>query len=139
MPGLFGDPSVPIAVAADNGRRQPNAGPLGQYTGAPPATRLSTMRVSAAGNAAICIVPATRENRFIVLTAPFTAFSIYIGQHQDVDATNGVALPNGIPYEISLPGDEALYAASNAPVSLRLAIQVAGALMGDLERNLARR
>jgi hypothetical protein len=140
MSGLFGDPSTATAVAADRSRAQPNSGALGQYTGAPPPTRLLTAAVPPAGTqAAVCIVPATRENRFVTLTAPLVAFAIYIGATEAASASNGIALTPGIPYEVSLPGYQAIFAASNAPVYLEVGVQIAGALAGDLERNLARR
>jgi len=133
----FGDPSQPTSTAADRGvRAQPNSGPLGQYTGAPPRTALATNAVPPVGQQAVCLVPPTRENRFVTFVAPATAFTIYVGGTEGVNVNNGVALPNGIPYEISLPGNQAIFAVSNAPVYLRLTVQIAAALAGDLERNL---
>jgi hypothetical protein len=139
MHGLanFRDPSTPTSVAADRGpRAQPNSGPLGQYTGVPPATRLGTSSVPPANRQAACLVPKTRENRFVVLTAPRTAFTIYIASSQAVSTSIGMPLPAGIPYEISLPGNQEIYATSNAPVYLTITVQIAAALAGDLERNL---
>jgi hypothetical protein len=133
----FGDPSTATSVAADRPRAQPNSGALGQYTGAPPPTRLLTVVVPPKGpQAAVCIVPPTRENRFITLLSPLTAFAIYIGGTEAVTVSNGMQLPNGLPYEVSLPGKQAIYAASNAPVYLEVTVQIAAALAGDLERNL---
>lgn len=133
----FRDPSTPTSVAADRGpRAQPNSGPLGQYTGVPPATRLGTSSVAAAGSQAVCLVPKTRENRFVVLTAPRVAFTIFIASSQAVGPSIGMPLPAGIPYEISLPGNQEIYATSNAPVALDVTVQIAAALAGDLERNL---
>jgi hypothetical protein len=139
MSGLpnFRDPSTPSSVAADRGSRsQPNSGALGQYTGVPPATRLETVSVAPAGRQAVCLVPKTRENRFVVLLAPAVAFTIFISSSQAVGPNIGMALPAGLPYEISLPGNQELYATSNAPVFLTVTVQIAAALAGDLERNL---
>jgi hypothetical protein len=134
----FRDPSTPTATAADRGlqRPQPNSGPLGQYTGVPPATRLLTSSVAPAGRQAVCLVPKTRENRFVILTAPNIAFTIFIASSQAVGPSIGMPLPAGIPYEISLPGNQEIFATSNAPVSLDISVQIAPALAGDLERNL---
>jgi hypothetical protein len=138
----FGDPSQPASVAADRfpGQRpQPNSGPLGQYTGAPPRTTLQTPSVAPLGQPAVCLVQPTRENRFVTLIAPDVAFTVYVGLTSGVNAANGVALPAGIPYELSLPGEQGIYAASNAPVRLEVGVQMAAALAGDLERTLSRR
>jgi hypothetical protein len=145
MHGLpLGDPSRPaMSTAADRfplQRAQPNSGPLGQYTGAPAPTRLLTAVIppSAAGQPAVCIVPPTRENRFVTLVAPAVAFVIYVGATEAVSASLGIALPGGIPYELTLPGEQGIFAASNAPVNLEVSIQIASAVAGDLERNLGR-
>jgi len=133
----FRDPSIPTSVAADRGPRpQPNSGPLGQYTGVPPATRLGTVSVPPAGQQAACLVPKTRENRFVILTAPRTAFTIFIASTQAVGTSVGMPLPAGLPYEISLPGNQEIFATSDAPVSLTVTVQIAAALAGDLERNM---
>jgi hypothetical protein len=134
----FNDPSTPNQVAAERSRSQPNSGPLGQYTGAPPQTRLETPKVPpmTALQPSVCIVPPTRENRFVTLIAPDTAFAIYIGGTEAVRAGAGLPLPAGLPYEVSLPGKQAIYAASDAPVYLEVTVQIAAALAGDLERNL---
>lgn len=132
----FGDPSTPTSTAADRNvsHPQPFSRPLGSYTGAPTQTQLTNNLVGA-GNAATCIVPLTRENRFVTLVAPLVAFTIYIGT-AGVSINSGHALTPGLPYEISLPGNQALYAVSNCPVALRLNIQIAAAMVGDLERRL---
>jgi hypothetical protein len=139
MAGFFNfqNPSTPSSVAADRSvRPQPNSGPLGQYTGVPPATRLLTSSVAPAGRQAVCLVPKTRENRFVVLIAPAVAFTVFISSSQAVGSGIGMPLPAGIPYEISLPGNQEIYATSNAPVFLDVTVQIAAALAGDLERNL---
>jgi hypothetical protein len=116
---------------------QPNAQALGTLTGVPPQTLFKTEQVPPVNVVpAACIVAATRENRFVTLTAPVTAFLIYIGTTGAVSQFNGIALPPGIPYEVSLPGNQALYAVTDAPVFLRVRIQIAGAMAGDIERRL---
>jgi hypothetical protein len=134
---VFGDPSTPTSVAAEAPARQPFSVPLGHYTGAPPQTLLKNELVSpASGATPSCIVSATRENRFVTLTAPLVGFLIYVGDSSGASLTQGIALPPGIPYEITLPGNQALYAVTDAPVYLRVRIQVAAAISGDLERRL---
>ena len=135
---FFGDPSRPRDTAAegDGARVQPFSKALGHYTGAPPQTILKTEIVPPIGIAASCIVQATRENRFVTLTAPVSNFAIYVAGTSGVSATFGIALPPGLPYEISLPGNQALYAVTDAPVLMRVRIQIAAALSGDLERRL---
>ena len=134
----FGDPSLPRSTATDvTPRSQPFSVPLGHYTGAPPPTQLKNELVAPASQATpTCIVPATTQNRFVTMVAPLVAFSIYVGDSSGASLTQGIALPAGIPYEVSLPGNQALYAVTDAPVYLRVRIQVAAALAGDLERRL---
>jgi len=110
---------------------------LGFYQGAPPQTQLTGAQIkpAALGGQPTCIVTSTRENRVVTLTAPFVGFRIFVG-NTGVSTTQGIALPLGLPYEISLPGGQALYAVTNAPVYLQLQIQVAPALAGDRERRL---
>lgn len=130
----LGNPSLASETAADDGRRQPFARPLGTYTGAPAPTIL-TMVPIAPGATSTRIAATTRENRFVTLIAPFVAFTIAIGP-PGVTTISGMALTPGIPYEVSLPGNQELHAISNAPIMLQLRVQVAGALAGDLERRL---
>lgn len=137
---LFGDPNRPRDTAAERAcaiNTQPNTRPLGYYTGAPPQTILKTERVAPFGMAATKIVPATRENRFVTLTAPSTNFTIYVAGSAGVSANFGIALVNGVPYEVNLPGNQELFAISNAPgITLPLSIQISPAIAGDLERRL---
>jgi hypothetical protein len=135
---IFGDPSTPKTTAADEPvRTQPFSKPLGSYTGVPPRTIFKNEQVApfTVGQSS-CIVAATRENRFVTLTAPFAGFVIYVQGSEGVSPSNGIALPPGLPYEISLPGNQALYAVTDAPVYLRVKVQIAAALAGDLERRL---
>ena len=134
----FGDPSLATQVAADlTLRPQPNSKPLGYYQGAPPQTRFSAALVKPAvfGREPTCIVMSTRENRIVTVTAPLVPFRIFVGS-ASVSVSQGTALTPGIPYEISLPGDQGLYAVTNAPVYLRLEVQIAAAMAGDLERRM---
>jgi len=133
MSELLGEPSLPKQTAAEAGQPQPNSVPLGTYTGAPPPTQFRSIQVAPPTLPAVCIVPVTRENRFVTLIAPLVAFTIFIGG-PDVNPNAGMPLTAGIPYEVSLPGNQALYAVSNAPVFLRLSVQVAAAMSSDLER-----
>jgi len=135
----FGDPSTPSSVASDNlvPRTQPNSVELGHYTGAPPQTQLKNELVAPVSAATpTCIVPATTQNRFVTLTAPLVGFSIFVGDSSGASLTQGIALPPGLPYEITLPGNQALYAVTDAPTYLRVRVQVAAAITGDLERRL---
>ena len=131
----FGEPSRSLSTASDfTPRAQPFSKPLGAYTGAPTQTQLVNSLVGA-GIVPTCIVPSTRENRFVTLTAPLVAFTVFVGG-AGVSLNQGTALTPGLPYEISLPGNQAIYAVSNCPIALRLQIQIAAALAGDLERRL---
>lgn len=135
---LFGDPSLATQIAADLSlRSQPNSRPLGFYQGVPPETKFSAALVKPAvlGRPPTCIVQQTRENRIVTLTAPLVPFRIFVGS-DSVSTIQGIALTPGIPYEISLQGGQGLYAITNAPVYLRLELQVAAAMAGDLERRL---
>lgn len=135
---VFGDPSRPRDTAAELGSRpQPFSQPLGQSTGAPPQTVLRQVLVVPTGNQATCVVPVTRENRFVTLIAPRSNFTIFIASAEGVSPNFGLPLPAGVPYEVSLPGNQAIYAVSNAPgITLTLSVQIAAALAGDLERRL---
>lgn len=141
----FRDPSLPSSTAADGPFglvRQPNTQALGANTGAPPRTRLlQVLIVPIVNNLGIrqiptVVVPETRENRFVILTAPFTNFSIFINGEANFDVLSSLSLPPGLPYEISLPGNQALYAVTNSPVYLSLRVQIASAMSGDIERRL---
>jgi hypothetical protein len=134
---VFGDPSLPRSTAAEGLRPQPFSKPLGHYTGAPPQTVLKQVRVAPNGNPATLVVPATRESRFVTLTADRSNFTIFLAGTQGVSPNFGLPLPQGVPYEISLPGNQELYAISDAPgITLGLNVQIAAALAGDLERRL---
>lgn len=141
--GRFGDPSLPSATAADGiASRQPGGRPLGFYTGAPPRTRLFQVNVTPLANALgvlqqpTLIVPETRENRFVTLTAPSIAFAVLISSEASFNALAAFVLPPGAAYEISLPGLEALYAVTTSPVFVPVQIQIAPAIAADTERRM---
>jgi hypothetical protein len=135
---VFGNPSLRMEIAADApGAAEPNSRPLGAYQGAPPLTTLKTSMVKPAavrGDPTRVVLP-DRANRVVTLTAPAVGFQIYIG-NVNVSPTQGISLPAGLPYEVSLPGGQELCAVTNAPVYLQLQVQVAPALAGDRERRL---
>jgi hypothetical protein len=139
----FRDPSQPHDVAADTcATRQLNSQSLGFMTGAPPRTLLSQVLVIPIVNGAgvlqvpTMIVPATRENRFVTLTAPLILFSVYVNGEANFSTLSALSLPPGTAYEISLPGNQALYAVTDSPVFVSLRVQIASALAGDTERRL---
>lgn len=120
---------------------QPNAEVLGAETGAPPATALFSAQIVpevALGNAnePTMIVPAGRASRLVTLTAPFVSFLIFVGD-AGVRASNGFALPVALPYQIVLPGNQPLYAVTDAPGYLQLRVQIAPILIGDRERKIS--
>jgi hypothetical protein len=132
----FGDPSIPTGVAARTlaGQMPPGSVPSGTYTGVPTYTTLGIRQVGSMQP--VQIVNQGRENRFVTLTAPAVAFGIYIGD-RGVSAGQGLRLTPGLPYEIALPGNQELWAISDAAgIYLQLQIQVAIALLGERERRL---
>ena len=145
MGGLrgFGEPSLPFNTAADpRTARQPFSQPLGTLTGAPSRTRLTQLQVTPRANGTgvlqtpTILVEATRENRIVTLTAPWTNFVIYVGNEPSLNLLSALSLPPGLPYEISLAGNQALYAVTDAPVFLTVRIQIAPAIASDTERRL---
>jgi hypothetical protein len=140
----FGEPSTlsQMASMGDRARFQPNTRSVGHYTGAPPATRLTQVPVTPIANGAgiiqvpTLIVPETRENRFIILTAPFVAFAIYVNIDANFNVQSSLSLIPGLPYEITLQGGQKLFAVTDAPVFLPLRVQIAAAIAGDTERRL---
>jgi hypothetical protein len=138
----FGDPSIPAQAAADRVGRQPQGRPLGSETGAPSRTSLSQMLVTPITNGAgvvqspTKIVPCTRENRFVTLTAPFNNFAIYVNVDPNLNPRSSLALPPGLPYEITLAGNQDLWAVTDAPTFQTVRIQIAPAIASDTERRL---
>jgi hypothetical protein len=140
----LGDPSMGATVASDpRTARQPFSQPLGALTGTPTRTRFLQVLVTPLVNGAgvrqppTLIVEATRENRFVILTAPLMNFRIFINSEANLSLLGSLSLPSGLPFEIPLPGNQALYAVTNAPVFLPLQIQIAAAIASDTERRLA--
>lgn len=139
----FGDPGAGQALAAATpgsiAGAQVNSLPLGSLTGAPPRTQLRGYQIVpygalGSGQQATRIVEPDLQNRVIILTAPFVAFNIWIG---DSGVKPGdFSLPPGLPYEVILPGRQPLYAVTDAPVYLPLRVQIASILMGERERKL---
>lgn len=146
MPGgfhSFGDPSRPSSTAADNyPSRQPGGRPLGYATGAPPRTTFLQINVTPIVNALgvaqqpTLIVPATPDNRFITITAPLVAFAVLINSAATFNPAASFTLPPGLPYELSLPGLEEIYAVTTSPVFVALQIQLAPAIAADMQRRL---
>jgi hypothetical protein len=139
----LGNPTRPADTAAEAPMgRQPHSVPLGAYTGAPPRTRLLQIPVTPLVNALgipqqpTVIVPETRGNRFVTLLAPINNFSILINGDPSFNPTSSLVLPAGIPYEITLPGNQKLYAATTAPTFQLLQVQIADAIASDTERRL---
>jgi hypothetical protein len=148
---LVGDPSyLDGASARETAAQGPQpAGqigtrPLGWRTGAPPRTSLRTVQVlpfsavqkvsQGVSAQATKIVDGDLASRAVLLTAPFVGFSIYISEEPTVRPGVGLRLPPGLPYPIELPGGQALYAVTDAPVYLALNVQVAALMIGDRER-----
>lgn len=147
MAGLglrFGEPSLPATTAADASvvTRQPGGRPLGFYTGAPPRTQLFQVNITPQVNGlgvpqpATLVVPETRENRFVTVTAPSIAFAVLVCPSATFNPLSSFVLPPGVAYEISLPGLEALYAVTTSPVFVPIQIQIAPAIAADTERRL---
>lgn len=117
----------------------PNSEPVGALTGAPPRTILRSVpiipaaAVGVGGNEATQIVPGTAPNRVVTLLAPFVNFRIYVGP-SGVTPQTGFALPVGQPYVIELPGLQDLYAVTDAPVYLRVQVQIAVVLFAERQR-----
>lgn len=142
--GRFGDPGASLAVAMGAGEPmigQPNAMPLGALTGAPPQTQLRTYQVIPAAAVGATNVPTLvaepdRASRVLIFTAPLIGFSIYIGDSGVTGdpGSSGLALPAGLPYEVIVPGLQAVYAVTDAPVYVPLRVQIAAILIGDRER-----
>lgn len=140
---MFGNPSLPTSTASDRADgRQPGGVPLGHYTGAPPRTQLFQVNVTPIVNALgvvqppTLIVPETTANRFVTLTAPLIAFAVLVSPAADFKAASSFTLTVAIPYEISLPGNQALYAVTTSPVFVAIQVQIAAAIASDTERRL---
>lgn len=130
------------AVGGGPGLAQVGARPLGADTGAPPWARFRTYQVIPAtavgvnGQQVTLVVEGDKQSRFVTFIAPAVAFSIYIGDAgiSSNPGSNGLALPLAQPYTIELPGNQSVYAVTDAPVFLPLRVTVASVLIGDRER-----
>jgi hypothetical protein len=113
-PGPFA-PGAPSVQNVPGGRSIGDL-PLGFRTGAPPQTILKSVQVNpfSAGKGATQIVDGSGPNRAVILTAPFVGFTIYVGSAGV--KIGDLGLPPGLPYEIIIPGNQDLYANSDAPV-----------------------
>lgn len=113
----------------------PNAEPVGANTGAPPRTQFySRLVVPAVGaKEPTLLVAGTPENRVALITAPDVGFTVYIGD-AGVSPLNGTPLTPGLNYEAILPGLQPLFAVTDAPVFLRVGVQVAIVLAAERQR-----
>jgi len=142
MAAGIGDPG-PIGGSRHTPGYQPtpNSEPQGALTGAPVRTILRSYQIipaSAVGvndNEAVLIVPGTAGNRVVSLLAPAVNFRIYIGD-SGVTPLTGFALPPGQPYETVIPGLQDIYAVTDAPVYLRLQVQIASILYAEQQRKV---
>lgn len=130
--GEFGG-GFPGARLTPNGGYQPtpNSEPMGAETGTPVRTRMYS-RPLAPGDS-VQIVSGTRENKAVFITPPDVGFTVFIGE-AGVTPDTGQALLPGTANQIFLPGFQEVYAVHNAPVSLRLHIQVTAILAAERER-----
>jgi len=131
----FGTPPVPgVGPARSTPAWQPtpNNAPEGSLTGAPVRTVLKSVPLLA-GTSPIVIAPGTRENRVVFITPPDIGFTVFVGD-AGVSAQTGYALPGGVTSEIPLVGFQELYAVTNAPVLVRVQIQITSILAAETER-----
>jgi hypothetical protein len=132
--GALGNPgAAAIAIEPGPGLAQVGGLPLGKRTGAPPRTALRLYQVAPAvlGQPTL-IVEADAQSRSVILTAPFVNFTVYVGD-AGVKITD-FSLPAGLPYEVIIPGNQPLYATTDAPIYLPLRVHTAPLLVGDRER-----
>lgn len=142
MRGL-GDPGPLIGGSRHTPGYQPtpNSEPQGALTGAPVRTIFRSYQiipasaVGATGNEATLIVPGTAGNRVISLLAPNVNFRIFIGD-SGVTPLTGFALPPGQPYETVIPGLQDIFAVTDAPVYMRLQVQIASILFAEQQRKV---
>jgi hypothetical protein len=112
-------------------RPTPNSEPEGSMTGAPVRTVLRS--VPLLPNVATVVAPGTRENRVLLITAPDISFTVYVGD-SSVSALTGYAVPPGQQVEIPLVGLQEVYAVTDAPVTVRVQIQISMILAAETER-----
>jgi hypothetical protein len=132
---------IPGARLTPTWQPTPNSEPAGALTGAPIRTIFRSYQIIPAsavgvgGNEATQIVPPTASNRLIVMLAPAVNFRIYIGE-SGVSPNTGFALPVGQPYDAILPGLQGLYAVTDAPVYLKLSVQISIILAAEQQRKV---
>ena len=112
------------------GRPQANSQSLGANTGAPPRTKIYQVQVTAAG---IRLVGPDKASRQVTITVPVTGFGVFLG-FSGRPNVRGFPIPPAFPYEITIPGFEEVWAATNAPVFIPVLVQVGPLLGGDRER-----
>ena len=115
----------------------PNSEPAGYQTGAPPHTRLFSVKVNPVSKAVgSLIVPGTPENRIAILTSPLVGFRIYIAGGSGLNAQTALALPPGLAFDVPLPGLQEIYAISDAPVYLTLQVCISIVLASEQARRV---
>lgn len=83
------------------------------------------------------VVAPTRPTKLVTFTAPIVGFKIYIGgPGVRGGGIDGMPLPPGLPYAITIPGNQPIYAITDAPTYLQLSVQIAPLLSGDRERQM---
>jgi len=138
--GGFGDPGGMGGIGPSGVRHTPgyqptpNSEPMGSITGTPVRTRLYSFPLLP-GPTAVQIISETRENKIALVTPPNVGFTVYIGD-AGVTPQTGFALQPGVEKEIILAGFQQVFAVSDAPVMLRLQIEVAPILLAERERRL---
>jgi hypothetical protein len=140
MAGVFGlgDPGMngvfPGTRVTPGYQPTPNSEPMGSITGTQVRTRLYSFPILA-GALPVMIVQGTRENKVALITPPSVGFTVYVGD-AGVSPLTGMALIPGTANEIVLGGFQEVYAVTDAPVLLRVQIQVAPILLAERERRL---
>jgi hypothetical protein len=123
---MLGRPDIGKDVVTQQGGAAANQFPLGTQAGAPPWAQLRQYQIGP--TVPTRIVEADKQSRVVVLLAPITRWSIYVG-NAGVKITD-LWIPNGLPYEILIPGNQELYAITDAPVYLTLRVQTGPILVG---------
>lgn len=135
----FGDPGGMGGIGPSGVRHTPgyqptpNSEPMGAITGTPVRTRLYSFPLLP--GQAVQIISGTRENKIALITPPNVGFTVYVGD-AGVTAQTGFALQPGVEKEIILAGFQEIYAVSDAPIMLRLQIEIAPILLAERERRL---
>jgi hypothetical protein len=136
MSAGFGNPfgiAPPMSAERNNPtwRPTPNSEPEGSMTGAPVRTVLRS--VPLLPGVATIVASGTRENRVLLVTAPDVSFTVYLGD-ASVSPLTGYAIPAGQQIEVPLVGLQECWATTDAPVMLRVQIQISMILAAETER-----